>query len=428
METWTIDEKTDYMLFLFSANYPRHGASLRAISWMPGSPWFTCEDSTISGIKRDAENNLFFELTVNYKGPPIPEGEEFGPDKEILPWHLPLEGYATASEVIEEAATVLYDRRGKKRPFRTSAGTEILSARQRNILGISFKYNLPKNAFFEEYQISYKDKINSGTVKIAGRNYKEGTVKITNLSAELLQYKFGETGGWEDYWRVSLNLSVDPLTWWRQFVNASTYFLPAPGKPLAQIWSTETNVKTQQSGGGSQNQESGNPLYDYMGQEIKSLENNPRTAPETKATKHFGTYDEMSMLNSSSLQEVTEPLYLFPDAKTMSALGISAFRPDRFGNEIDASGGILPFDMQTGKQFLGTYSKDNGLNSRFGCWKPIVFDDDGKMHAVSANTANIDDKLIHETFVEGYQTPLVEFDNLYIPSHKGMRWNERYNL
>ena len=102
-----------------------------------------------------------------------------------------------------------------------------------------------------------------------------------------------------------------------------------------------------------------------------------------------------------------------------------------------ADGAILPFDRKTGRQYLGTYiHPDNPdikieYSERFGYWRPVVVEIDPETkeeyYALVRDPdkfPDLEERMVYSTTISGYQSPIVEFNELRIPKHQGYRWDD----
>lgn len=392
--------------FIMEGSYPRVGS----YHWING--FLRVNSLDFNDIKVSGDGKLHIILGVSYEAP-VPKYNGGGLEEVIFPWMRGVENYTVEAEQIEEAMRYLYwieGNQSRRIQFLTSAGTKLEATLMRNIASVSFSYALQLGQWDQAYVYSFRDKINIAPVIIAGQMYDTGTVKIGGLTAtqDTFEWTVESPDGGDpirnevDYWNISVRLSIDPQSWWRRYNNQSTYFVPVSGS-LAQIWCTESATKTDTSG-----DENKKPLIDYSGAEIKTYDGDTAQVEKEESKKHYGTYEQMTLISNTNLEAVTEPLFLFPNTGSFNFQ-----RPDMYGAAVSAKGGFLPFEQDTGRQFLGTYSQSNSQHPKYGKWTPVVLDNNGNW--TTAGQSVDASRVIHATYVEGFPSEPVNLFALNLP-------------
>ena len=245
----------------------------------------------------------------------------------------------TAEEILRESLQLGIHpdliNRWKLTPFRTTAGTKLTGTRLRNILKMSFWY-LADPAGFDEAGIEthYTGVVNHAPVRIAGRYFLTGTVKIESIE---LEENVWEREGAESLSmkRVRVSLLIDQKSWLKEYENVSPLFMAYPYKwDNAESGKEHTKMRIDS--------ETNQPRYDADAKNVSpqrifctmydpepinegESEDDPIwvSNPEN-AIQFFGTREDCFRLNpDSEPTEVSEPMYLdkngfilYPDPDT----------------------------------------------------------------------------------------------------------------
>ena len=165
--------------------------------------------------------------------------------------------------------------RWKQMPFRTTAGTKLTGTRIRNILKMSFWY-LANPVWFEEADLetTYTGVVNHAPVRIAGRLFPTGAVKIESIEMEENVWERAEAVPFSMK-MVRVSLLIDKKTWRKEYENVSSLFMAYPYVWQKANSGEKENTKMKINAGTNQ------PYYYYKTAGGSSAANGrPQTAAE----------------------------------------------------------------------------------------------------------------------------------------------------
>ena len=233
----------------------------------PVYPWCVAEDSRVTkNIELTSEKDCLggrgITISTVYRCLTLHEPRDEDNDDEDqfitknYPWLLPAQDYKVFPIKLEESQNCLYrfgkweptdmhdnlndagnddnnwknenreDRtveRCRKIPFETTAQTKLVGTKNRTILGVSFWYYILSDWFEKEFVLEFQESINQEEMEIAGETYEAGTVLLTELSPEPDVWERSD-GQFDTLGKVSVQLQIDPQTWWRKHENVATVF------------------------------------------------------------------------------------------------------------------------------------------------------------------------------------------------------------
>lgn len=416
--------------FLLMRQCPRQG------QYLVEKPWFTVKDVAVANEIERGSGGRGITTTTTLACPRglfdmREELEELKRNGGLFPWIMPLQNYKTSAVMIEESMDNLWDVQNGKLvlvPFRTSAGDELTGTRQRPVLQISFDYNLHMSDFREEYLAQFQDVVNIEPVKIAGRQYRAGCVRISSLGADEVEQEF-ENNAKLQWWRISVTLQVDPKTWQREYLNTGLMHCPIdfndkiyPGvwiTPPERIWATSRQFPVMDTNGKPAMSEQYDPTTNEV---MKDKNGQPQLVPVMETRRYYGSALQMQQKNRENAVEVTEPMMVFPDGFLTSYQAANLPGDNKIG-PINLGGVLLPVDPVTGKQYLARLRTDKHKTRRFGPWQPVTVREDGQPVDIPiGNGEQIDNtKLTNRSVVKGYPYPLIGFTKLNLPEHRKIR-------
>lgn len=434
-ESWIVGEGANISDFLVSNFPPKVGSRLK------NKPWYAVKSAEVTKEIELPEGGKGVTLLITYSCPTGILEQRVQkhqlPDKDIFPWHLPLRNYKTAPVMLEQSMDHLWRLEGEGEdaysvptPFRTSAGTELTGTRQRPLVQVSFEYDLYEKVFKEEYLSRFQNTINHAPITIAGRKYATGQVLISGIGADMQQddaYGF--------WWRINITFQIDPQTWLREYLNAGLYHRPGPfitydsasgyyayaGRP-SRIWTSWRNVPVLHVDGTPNMAD----VTDDNTGELK-MENGKVVQEQLmRIEQRYGSQVEMRKWSRENASEVTEPMMLFPEGWRSDYTFANG---KLIGDLFDIGGSLLPFDKETGRQFLARVKPDE-KNNRFADfrnsnrvqWWPVEWDEKKEDYVfIPSDAKNFNDRIINRAAVRGYPHKLTAFTDLQIPEHKGVR-------
>lgn len=259
-QVYSFTEESTFMLtgeaqipdFLMSGYVPTEGAS------HPKWPMFTSRTARVSSNSANIGGGYTVTLSVEWAMTPI--GAIDGKDQDgntinvdTPPWKLPVEDYRIGTQFIEESVKNIWvpnkDESGNiidgyhEAPFVNTAGTPLVATATRNLMTVSFSYNVPwtedgeTELFPDSLAKDFVGCVNDREITVCGVTYPPITLRIETIDPQLMRVMDEVIVGSDGentivsqvekfrYKKIGVNMIADPKTFFRDYENIGMEFV-----------------------------------------------------------------------------------------------------------------------------------------------------------------------------------------------------------
>lgn len=288
--SWSFDRVVTWNLyglrindFLFAKVLPARG------SVHPTWPFYVCVSKSVSDIRELAGSDARqVDIRITYRTAKLNEYnpyENADASGSLYPWYLPAQNYSVSGQDVEQTLREIYDDNGNAIPMVNSAGSPILVNGTRAQSSIRFEYYRPMSGFDENFVHDFKNTVNNDDIRVAGLWYPRLMLRCDSLSATVENATNSDGTTAYSYWKIAAQLSADPETFWRKYLNVGTMHRPISSE-AGQVMS---------------------PVPTW-------------TATDSSGNVRYGSRQEMLDISEENAEPINEPMFLNPDG-TLATIG-----------------------------------------------------------------------------------------------------------